>query len=190
MKQETKDALEVFIEKAYRLRSLGFNQKAEKISFRWTWKKEGEELEILGPDREQMEAFVLTLRFFIQKKEHSSFRWLDGNVLDDAGLSNHWKQEFEKIRNKLNEYLDKPPEIIPLRFSDGSMPTCREILYTFLYGDLAHVEKPKREEYKRWMSMPKIAQGMLQTQFLQILKNLYEAINYIAGLTEKELNKG
>jgi len=190
MRSETREALELFVEKADKLRSLTYLERAEEIRFSWAWKDDkGEELEIIGPDKEQVEAFVLTLRFFIQKKEHSSFRWLWNNVLDDPGLSDHWKQELERIRDKLNEYLDKPPKVIPLKIRGEATITCGEILHTFIYGDLAHVNADKRKKYKKWMSMPKLAQGILQTQCLQIMKNLYEAINYISTLSEQELKE-
>ena len=88
MREQTKQALELFIEKADRLASSGYLDSIKKLNFKWQWEiEEGEKITIFGPDETQIQAFILTFRYFIQHNENCSFLWLANNVLDDPGLS-------------------------------------------------------------------------------------------------------
>jgi hypothetical protein len=188
MRNETREALELFVEKAKILRTLSFIECSEKLTFKWTWEKgKGEDLEIIGPNQEQIYAYILTFRYFIQNNEHCSFGWLAGHVLDDAQLSNIWKQEFIKIRTGLNQFLDSNHPVFPIAFQGECPATCREILETFIFGDISHVNKNKRDTFKKWMSLPKLAEGIFKVQFIQIIKALHSAIEAVADLTVVEL---
>jgi hypothetical protein len=99
MRDETGQALALFVEKANRLLSGRFVQYIQehggpsyKISFE---RGKDTEVEIKAPDQEAIDAFILTFRFFIQKNERISFRGLT-KVLDDDGLSDEWKQGFSQ----------------------------------------------------------------------------------------------
>jgi hypothetical protein len=188
MRTETREALELFIEKAGRLQSLSFTESAEQAGFTWSLKQgETESFETTGPDSEQIDAFVLTFRFFVQNNEHSSFRWLANNVLDDPGLSNHWKQEFRRTRRRINDYLDQCP---PIRVVVGGAPppTRREIMETFVYGDLSHTNPSKRATLKEWIIRPSTL-GLLKFEFIDTLRTVLDAIAYIAQLSKLELEK-
>src|SRR5712691_6753028 len=89
MTEETRKALQLFIEKSDKLRSLGFLTAINELGFRWNTTKGEEKLEITGPTQEQIEAFILTFRFFSHGNEHSSLRWLANHVVNDPDMSEH-----------------------------------------------------------------------------------------------------
>ncbi len=80
MEEATKEALELFVDMARELADCGYVQ--------WLNTNRGTTLHIGGerggsltiqhthPDREATKSLVLTFRFFIQKRDHSSFEWL------------------------------------------------------------------------------------------------------------------
>lgn len=187
MRNETRNALQLFIEKANELKAIKFAESAKQVNFSWSWKRDEEKVEVTGPDREEIAAFILTFRFFIQKNEHTSFCWLANNVLDDPGLSDHWKQEFREIRGRLNQYLDSSPSI-QMFFKNDPPPTNRKIMDFFIYGYWAHANEVKRETVERWMSSP-LAYGLITTQFIAIIRTSLEYITYMAQVSTSELEK-
>jgi hypothetical protein len=154
MRKETREALEFFIEKTERLKSLNLIKTPKPLSFKLSGNQEGMYLETTEPDDNDLQAYILTFRFFIDKKEHCSFQWLAHNVLDDSGLSNEWKEKFLATREELNKYLDKLPDMQLAR--DGEEPlTRRDIMNLFLFGDLSHATwtreptKVQRLDYRK-----------------------------------------
>jgi hypothetical protein len=188
MRTDTKEALELFIEKADKLKASNFINNPEQINFKWSWNDSDETLEIMGYDSQEVDAFILTFRFFIDQKEHCSFRWLANNVLDDPTLSENWKHEFGRVREALNQYLDQYPYIQVSR-TDAVPMTRREIKNLFLFGDLSHAtwNPENRKKFKTWMSSNLATKGLLTTQFASILLETYSGIAYIAELSRSEL---
>jgi len=187
MRSQTKEALQLFIDKAKRLLSTGYMDSIEALNINWEWViGEGEKLYYSGPDENQIQAFVLTFRYFIQNNEHCSFMWLANNVLDDPGLSQDWKNEFVGIRQVLNDYLDEYPQI-PTTTTAGSPPTRRVIMDVFVYGDLAHATQEKREIFRKWNSI-RLIQLFFKTEFIKILGAACGAIIAVKNLSEKELS--
>ena len=75
MRNETREALQLFVEKANKLKSLSFAESVRELKFKWSWTRgESARFEIIGPNREQIDAFILTFRFFIQDNEHTLSR--------------------------------------------------------------------------------------------------------------------
>lgn len=106
--QSAVQALKLFNEKADKLERLSFTQKifSEPSGVKIYW-RQGEAFrnELVGPDEESREAMLLTLRFFVQDNEQSSFRNIAEayNALPvDPSLSG----EFHNIRKQVNEFLD------------------------------------------------------------------------------------
>jgi len=102
--------MKLFIDKAEKLRNNSFTKKINSEGFGITIsaKKDGNvNVEKKFPTDESIEAFVLTLRFFIQDNESSSF----GNLAKIySKLPDHSKQkiEFLRVRKEMNDYLDLP----------------------------------------------------------------------------------
>ncbi len=187
MRDETKRAFELFIEKSRKLESLSFNDATRNIKLDISWKKgEAFKTEFYGPGSEQIDAFILTFRLFIQDNDRFSFRWLANNALNDPGVSDHWKQEFSKARIGLNEFLDGSPSLQTI-IEGYAPPTRADIMYMYIYGDLSHVNDDHREALKMWMSQP-IIPGMLRLEFIQTLGIIYnQIIAFVARICEAEL---
>lgn len=187
MRDETRRAFELFVEKTNKLKSLSFNEAVKNLNLNLAWKKgEAISVTLTGPGSEQIDAFILTFRLFIQDNDQFSFRWLANNALNDPGVSDHWKNEFPKARIGMNRYLDEHPSI-RITIQEDVSPTRRDILNVFIYGDLSHVNNEKRVILSRWMTMP-VVPGFLQMEFIQILGTIfYQIIIFVANLCEAEL---
>src|SRR6266404_5800044 len=92
---EIRAALNLFNEKADKLRNSNFVKAAlENSGASLSW-QEGEQITRTGPTEENIDAFVLTLRFFVQDNERSSFRNMSKFYTDKA-ISEEHRSEFEK----------------------------------------------------------------------------------------------
>ena len=190
MRDEIISAFKLVVDNAETLESYSFKEKIRNIKMVWTWHQdEPDELRIEGPNREQVAAFLLTFRQFIQKKDRCSFKYLADHALDDPGVSDEWKTEFTKLRESLNEFLDAHPSFMPIQFSDEPMVSRHEILKTYISGMHAHGEENKKELLEKWRGKHKILQGIFDTQFLQTVTGVYGAIVVLSKLCKKELNK-
>lgn len=203
MRDATRDALKLFVKKAKKLLSGGFVtflQEHGGTSLQYTYKKDaGVTIEHIHPDDDAIDAFVLTFRFFIQENERISFRWLANNVLDDDGLSEQWKQEFVKVRDSLNTFLDSNTYInerFVERMMDGEnviervvseqFITHRELMLTFVYGGLAHANQSREQTYERWEKNT-LAFPVMQKLFDDVLVHVLQHIDYVRWLSEQEL---
>ncbi len=192
MRRENREALELFIEKTNKLKALSFTESAQQVKVNLSWNSDDKIMrsELTGPNSEQIDAFILTYRFFIQDNKqddvHCSFRWLAKNVLDDPDVSNHWKEEFSKARNSFNQFLDENPSI-PAILEGEPLLTRREIMEMFVYGDLSHKNQAKLELFKKRMSVPVLSE-LHRREFSQILHVvLNEIMVFVATLSAAEL---
>jgi len=190
MRDDTKKALESVVRNAEVLKSYSFKDDIKNIRMVWTWHQDKpDELVIEGPNREQVAAFLLTFRQFIQKNDRCSFRYLTENIVDDPGISKEWKREFTKLRGDLNNFLDVHPSWMPIQFNNEPMVSRHEILKTYISGMHAHEDEGKRAVLEKWGGKAKILQGVFHTQFLQTVHGVFGAIVVLAKLCEKELAK-
>ena len=187
MRIETREALEFFVEKTERLKSLNLIKNPKQLSFRLSGDKNGTRVEATRPDDNDVQAYILTFRFFIDKKEHCSFHWLANNVLDDPELSDAWKEKFRATREELNKYLDQLPAM-RLSKDDEKPLTRREIRDLFLFGDLSHAtwNPENRRKFKDWTA-ENWEKEFLTTQFVEILLVGFGAIQSVANESKLEL---
>ncbi len=187
MRDETKEALEFFVEKTERLQSLNLIKNPKQLSFRLSGDNNSTHVETTRPDDNDVQAYILTFRFFIDKKEHCSFQWLANNVLDDPGLSDEWKKKFRANREELNKYFDQLPAM-QLARDDEKPLTRREIMDLFLFCDLSHAtwNPENRRKFKNWTTEP-WGKEFLTTQFIEILLVSFGAIQHIAHESRLEL---
>jgi hypothetical protein len=136
-----------------------------------------------GPDEEAIDAFVLTFRFFIQNNEKSSFANL-ANYYSSSHIDRSLGSEFEVVRQKINEFLDKPG-IIQFKFNNEIL-TRRIIMDTFIYGGLSHGNDDKKKQYDAWQQIPPLKQ-LLENEFVCILAIILRAIKHISVLNVKAL---
>jgi hypothetical protein len=187
MQQETKQVLELLIQKADELEDLKFIEHVKEVGlgFRGT-RTENDEWEIdFGlPDKKERDAFLFTFRLFIQKNEPYSFQNL-GRLKSDPSLSSHFKSELEKVLNVYSNFLNGHSEYTVNLF-DGH-PTRDDMLRTVLYGGMAHTNSPvSMQRFKNW-SRDDIRGNLLLQEFTAILVQVMVFIRYISGLSKKEL---
>ncbi len=189
MRDETRRALQLYIQRADELEQGGFVKYVREkrpIGINITGQEDGTSvIDAIGPDNEATKAMIATFRPFLQQRP-ISFRSI-ASLCDDPDLSPDWKAQITSIRTEVNSYLDSAPAIISA--PGEPMPTRRTILDTFIYGDILHIDDDKKREiYERWQSQD-FYFLLLITEFNSILLNLSRAILRIAKLSKDELAK-
>ncbi|HYE80814.1 MAG TPA: hypothetical protein VEG39_01470 [Clostridia bacterium] len=171
------EIIKLFNEKADKLSRLSFTNTIlnTKSSFSLTF-MEGEQLsaERIGPSQEAIDAFVLTLRFFIQNNEPISLKNMD-DLYSNLPIDSNLKTIIRSTRSELREYLDG---ISPVMLN-GERLIRREIFDVFLWGGLAHSDK--KDEFESWHNFNALY-TMLEDQFVQILIEVLNTIFYIRDL--------
>jgi len=186
MRDQTRQILELFVEKADLLETRSFVKHVTEHGITLNLRMTQDEPTILNqnlPDDEALAALMVTFRMFIQDNDSISLRNL-GKLMDDPGLSGNWKAQVKDVRDQNNVHLNNfPPIAVDY---EGVRPTSRELLEVFVYGDLAHTSQKKRQQFLTWKSNPFFFQ-VLQYSFHEIVVSLLEAIHYIAHMTRREL---
>jgi len=179
-------SLELFNEKAEKLARLSFIETMFKynsgVSIKISKRDDGlYDLiqERRGPLEEAIDAFVLTIRFFIQDNEPISFRRL-AEIYDMAPIEKKLKEEFILLRNQINTYLDSN-SAIAITINE-EMLNHRKILDIVIYGGLSHANTEKKRKYDFWMKSP--LKAIIENDFVCSLTILFEAIKSICDLNK------
>jgi hypothetical protein len=136
-----------------------------------------------GPDEDAIEAAVLTFRFFIQDNEPSSLRNMS-KLYPTLPTAAYLSANFLDAREKLNKYLDGP---LGMQITiNGKALTRREVYDTFIYGDLAHSNQAKEEQFKRWQKN-EILFALLQNEFVVTLAQTLDFLWYMQMLNKEAL---
>lgn len=184
--QEGVKALELFNVKAEKLRQSSFMrfllEQESGITIAW---EKGKPIatQTRWPDEEARDAFVLTLRFFVQKRETSSFRKM-AKIYESLPISEEKKGLFIKAREQFNEYLGSKS---PIQNGSGAL-TRRHVLSVFLYGELAHANKKLKPIYDRWMSNP-LFSVLVNNEFISILGTIASFVGYVRNLNEEVIEE-
>ena len=139
---EIVNSLKLFNEKAEKLERLSFIEIISKYNRGFSIKIDKREdglydliQERSGPLEEAIDAFVLTIRFFIQDNEVTSFRNIT-RLYECAPVDKKIKNDFIKIRTQLNEYLDSNSGMA-ITVNEDTL-NHRKILDIIIYGGLSH----------------------------------------------------
>lgn len=146
--------LRLFNDKADKLDTLSFTKHvfSERIGIRLSIKADGMQVSRFGPDSESIDAFCLTIRYFMVNNEASSFGNLSRiyaflaqrGIVDRASL-----ETFEEARD-LIDVLKQPLVKYPV-VHNGHYYSPWEILQVFINGGLAHANDPtKTAIYDQW----------------------------------------
>jgi hypothetical protein len=180
--------LELLLEKARILRESSFmkflRERGTRIEISFSAVDTFHSVTQFFPDREAIDAFILSLRFFLNDRDGFSFRKLVEEVSNDPALSENWKQTCKTVRVSLNQYLDAYAEYALV--IEGIDPTRREVLDTFLYGDLAHTDPKHRPTFEQWRSDPVIYSHFYMV-FIELLQGILGYIECISYCSEDEL---
>jgi len=181
-------ALWLFNEKADKLANLSFTRKvleSDLVVRLWRDSGGGWRVERLGPDEESIDAFVLTIRFFVQDNEASSFARL-AKAYEELPVNIALRDAFRRARQSLNEFLDSlstfggdAPSLPPGR----NTLTFREIFDVFMWGGLAHANADKARRYALW-SVDDGIYAFALNEFIATLRTLLGAI-----LRVREINR-
>jgi len=185
MYPSSKIQLKLFLQKADRVARSNYLQKIIKqdgtrLSFSWS-KGVGGGFSNNFPEEEAVDALMLTVRMFVQNNDQVSFASL-AKLIDDVGISDGWKERFNDVRKKLNEFLDGN-SILNL---DGKIYTHMEVFEVFLYGHLAHLNRTKVNLYNKWSKNP-LGFPMIENEFHLTVTTLLNAVSYLAYFTRLEL---
>lgn len=182
--QKTIKALRLFNEKAVKLENSRFVKFIfeEKTGFTLSARiGEPVAIDLRGPDQDATDAFILTLRFFIQDNEPSSFRRL-AETYEALPTLQHLKDDFLSARQHLNNFLDSKT----MFRVNGLALSYRHVFEVFIWGGLAHANEEKKHIYDSWMQMPLLNQ-MLMNEFVVILAEFMNCIAYVHQLNSTAL---
>jgi len=191
MKQNTIKALNYFVEKYNELKDFSFHDSAKNLQLKMSSlpNKNGQILYPVGPNKEQVAAFLLIFRMFIQNKDSISISNIEKTILIEPDISKEIKAEIQKLRNVLNSYLDDYPyeKVLP---QGDFFPTRRDIMNTIIYGNQSHIEINKEEikKYEKWLELP-FNPGYIEFEFLKILKYIFKIIEDMAKIIKNEIVK-
>lgn len=176
------DLLRLFNEKVAKLDRLRFTQsvREEKIGFTINVKGDGG-VEVHGPSEDEIDAFVLTLRFFVQDNEAISIRNV-GELYASLPVSEDLKRNFASSRASINAALDGNANLILL----GEHLTHRRVFDVFLYGGLAHANPTRRAEFDSW-AKEEVTFAFLKTIFLNTVIELLRFLLWARHHNEKTL---
>ena len=182
--EKIKYDLKLYIEKADKLRNSNFVKRAIENS--------GVDLSMgidketvisrRGPDDENIEAFVLTFRFFIQDNESISLRKIKDVFHSELATENE-KSSFDDARNQLNIFLDGNT-----MFNINGNITRRKLMDIFIYGGLSHANPEKKTKYDSWMDSNLLAPFM-QNEFTVILFEVLNIVVFVRNLCEQILRR-
>ena len=179
---EIRTALKLFNEKADKLRNSNFVKAAVEnsgVSLSW---QEGESFQITrtGPTEENVDAFVLTLRFFVQDNDHRfvTFR----SFIQTKRFQKSTEVSSKRPRSYLNGFLDSSTMF---NFY-GRRITKRELMEVFVFGGLSHANKQKKSLYDQWMRLG--LAPLLQNEFIVIIFEIMNVAQFVKTLNERVLN--
>lgn len=184
------EILQLFNEKADKLESLSFKTKMmrDKTGVTITY-EQGKEVvaERFGPDVESIDAFLFTFRFFIQDNEPTSLHNMS-KLYAALPVSSELIENFNKAREGFNSFLDSAT---PVKSGEHRI-TYRHVMYTLLWGDLAHTAN-KYKERRDWLRRNPAAFKLLENFFTVVLALGLKTILYIRELNKtaiEELSQG
>ncbi len=175
------DAIELFNEKYKKLErsrfvkyieNYGFNPKVNVPEKRYLE-------DSVIPDDDSIDAFVLTLRFFIQKNERCSIYNLS-RIYNTHSISMEHRNRFNHLRKMLNDTLDSQ-----LWFAiNKTRLTYRQVFKGMIYSELSHSNKNGYQEFSQNFKKTFLLTAILKHEFIRILIFVYKILSEIY-----ELNK-
>ncbi len=184
MDDESREVLESFVEKAVKLIDMKYTRQiVEQQGILQVKLGENEPWRISTGDDER-DAFIATLRMFMQKKDRISFHHVAG-LLDNSGLSSDWKNEFSQARSTWNQILDG---CLPHLMVNGQPLKRRDMWDVIVHGDLAHVDKRKKATLNQWRSDPALY-AQVEFEFHTMIVFMLDQIGRVALASRRELER-
>jgi hypothetical protein len=132
--------------------------------------------ELEDHDQDEIDAFLLTYRMFVQKNDRISIASL-AKIYSEPWMPAAAAESFRDARAQVNEYLDSP---ISVRVGDAHI--CRrDLVDVLLYGGLAHSDHDKERLFRSWMADGG-ASGFLWAEFVVTLKDMLHYLRFFRDL--------
>ncbi|BCN93336.1 hypothetical protein THMIRHAM_11210 [Thiomicrorhabdus immobilis] len=176
------ESFKFFHGKATKLLNSTFAKEMSKpTSVKIIWGENGHVLLDKGPNQEHIDAYLLTFRFFIQNNEFISFNQMSFSFREKIN-DNELLNKFEEARSALNGFLDRKSNI-----NINRSLTHREIMETFIYGNLSHANK-RRVEYDSWMQ-DELIRELMRNEFRTIIGKVLIVIKRVDTLCLEAIAK-
>lgn len=174
---------ERFNEKVDRLNQRGFAEESEGSGSIVEWRRgQGWDGIHVGPSAKTVEATVLTLRFFLIDNESTSLSNME-DLYSDLNIGPDLARRFRDVRSQVNAYLDS---LSNLSISEEGPMTHRQILYLFIYGDLAHANDVTKEANFRSVRQTGFF-PLFQADFTQTVQVILSVLNEIQQINREAL---
>jgi hypothetical protein len=180
-KESKIELLKLFIERVDKLRNSSYVRAIHETPLKLTISGNMAEKTLLFKNTdvnpEHVDAFLFTLRLFIQEKDSISVEKM-GSMIGSLEVSKEPKVRFFKQKEFLDKFLSEQS----MMRIDDDLPTNNDVLRTVLYGFRGHLktEEPKYRRYKEWSSNP-IALSIIEFTFNSVLITYIEALTVMAG---------
>jgi hypothetical protein len=174
---DTIDTLHLFNKKADKLNRLGFTSfvRNNNLTFSASSRDGQVTFAAVEPSEDETDAFLLTLRFFIQDNESISIRNM-AKLYSSPPLSTVLVTAMRKGRNDFNTFLNASSGFV---WKSENL-TNHRVFEVFLYGGLAHANPSKKREWDAWCAEEHL--GILKLVFLN---TVVEHLNFILWLQNK-----
>ena len=144
--------LQLFNEMATKLERKGFVEKMLESGVQFTfefspnrWGIKGK-IERYGPNEDEIDAFLLTLRFFVQDKDGISIRKIAEYYNRHLPIQSFLVQKINDLRAYWHEYMSEKSSVT----MDGEDITRSKLFDVFLWGGFAHPNPAKKAIYDEW----------------------------------------
>ena len=182
------ETLKLFNEKADKLENLSFTKGLGDTGLRITYNQNQPiQVERYGPNDESIDAFVLTIRFFIQDNEPTSLRNLS-KLFSVLPISSELVEKLDNARTETNLGLSQATSLS----LDEVDLTFRSIFDVFLWGGLAHANPKLKTTYDGWSEDPAFFL-LLQDKFIHALRIILNMIFFARAVNKaalSQLNQG
>lgn len=190
MNKDTKQKLEMIVDKANKLRDFSFEKHVAQIglNFSSTRQEDGSWVTEFGiPDPKERDAFILTFRLFYQENESISFTNIL-HLLNDPDITDNYRNQVTKLRQAYFDYITGYSDYTVNLFEGH--PTRKEMIDVGLYGGLAHTNRPDRIQTFHIWTKDDIRASLFEQEFTRFLLTILRMIYILATLSEAELNNG
>ena len=132
-------------------------------------------------DQDEIDAFVLTFRMFIQDNDRISLRNLSTIYASSWMQGGNAQECFEDARKSLNDHLESAATIM---FGEATI-SVRTIADVVIYGGLAHTSAEKSKIFRSWKNSG--IMGFIWAEFFAYARHAVETLQYLRDLNAKVL---
>jgi hypothetical protein len=130
----------------------------------------------IRPDQDNIDAFILNFRYFIQDNEPTTIRKVS-QIFESMLVTKEERSNFNSLRNNIKEFLSSSSNLAMFdkNFSHG------ELMNVFIYGGIPHATKGKAERYNSIMVREDTSE-IFWHKFVIILSFMIQAIVYLKNM--------